>query len=99
MTTSNEETVVQRSVSELLAILDDTGSYQGMTDAEIQSIVDYEKTLSFQRGRTEGTESVLTQHCAAVSASTASALQAQTNMLQSIIDRATNLQLQGVQYG
>lgn len=99
MTTSNEETVVQRSVDELLAILEETGSYQGMTDAEIQSIVDFEKTLSFQRGRTDGTESVLTQHCASVSASTASALQAQTNMLQSIIDRATNLQLQGVQYG
>jgi len=99
MTTSNEETVVQRGVSELLAILEDTGSYQGMTDAEIQSIVDYEKTLSFQRGRTEGTESVLTQHCASVSAATTSALQAQTNMLQSIIDRATNLQLQGVQHG
>ena len=99
MTTSSEETIVQRTVSELLAILEDTDSYQGMTDAEIQSIVDYEKTLPFQRGRTEGTESVLTQHCASVSATTTSALQAQSNMLQSIIDRATNLQLQGVQHG
>lgn len=99
MTTSNEEMAVQRGVSELLAILEDTGSYQGMTDAEIQSIVDYEKTLSFQRGRTEGTESILTQHCASILSETTSALQAQTSMLQSIIDRATNLQLQGVQHG
>ena len=99
MTTSNEEMAVQRGVSELLAILEDTGSYQEMTDAEIQSIVDYEKTLSFQRGRTEGTESVLTQHCASVLSTTANALQAQTSMLQSIIDRSTNLQLQGVQHG
>lgn len=99
MTTSNEEAVVQRTVSELLAILEETGSYQGMTDAEIQSIVDYEKTLSFQRGRTEGTESVLAQHCATISAATESALQAQSSMIQSLIDRATNLQLQGVQHG
>ena len=99
MTTNSDETVVQRSVSELLAILEETGSYQEMTDAEIQSIVDYEKTLSFQRGRTEGTESVLSQHCASVLSATETALQAQTSMLQSIIDRATNLQLQGVQHG
>lgn len=99
MTTSNEETVVQRSVSELLAILEDTGSYQEMTDAEIQSIVDYEKTLSFQRGRTEGTGSVFTQHCASILSETTTALQAQSSMIQSLIDRATNLQLQGVQHG
>ena len=99
MTTNNEEIVVQRSVSELLAILENTGSYQEMTDAEIQSIVDFEKSLSFQQGRTEGTSSVFTQHCASISSATETALQAQTSMLQSIIDRATNLQLQGVQYG
>lgn len=39
----------KRSVAELISL----GTYQGMTDEEIQSIIDFEKNLAEQNGRIE----------------------------------------------
>lgn len=65
MTTDNNEVstevteeVKQRSVSELLQL----DTYQGMTDAEIQSIIDYYKEDSYNQGWQAGnTSAVLTE--------------------------------------
>jgi len=84
MTTDNTE---QRSVSELLQVLETEGTYQGMTDDEIRSIIEHEITSSNA------------QHRATMESLTAASLQAQETMLQSIIDRASNPQMQVVQYG
>lgn len=94
-----EETSTPRSVSELLHILETDGTYQGMTDEEIQSIVDYEKRLSYMSGKQEQMEDEYANHCASMQALTTAALQEQESMLQSIIDRASNPQLQVIQYG
>lgn len=45
--TTNEET--QRSVQELLKL----ETYQGMTDAEIQSLIDYHKLSSYTQGKAD----------------------------------------------
>ena len=94
-----EENSTPRSVSVLLHILETDGTYQGMTDEEIQSIVDYEKQLAHMEGSTEQLHDEYANHCAAMQELTASSLQAQETMLQSIIDRASNPQLQVIQYG
>ena len=104
---TNEETVQEvdeeistpRSVSVLLHILETDGTYQGMTDEEIQSIVDYEKQLSRTEGSTEQLHNEYANHFASIQELTASSLQAQETMLQSIIERASNPQLQVIQYG
>lgn len=96
MTTDNTE---QRSVSELLHVLETDGTYQGMSDDEIQSIIEYEKTRARIAGINEELTSSHAQHRATMESLTASSLQAQETMLQSIIDRATNPQMQVVQYG
>ena len=96
MTTDNTE---QRSVSELLHVLETDGTYQGMTDDEIKSIIEYEKARARIAGINEELTSSHAQHRAAMESMTASSLQAQETMLQSIIDRATSPQLQVVQYG
>lgn len=96
---TSEETSSPRSVSALLHILETDGTYQGMTDEEIQSIVDYEKQLARMEGTTEQLQSEHANHCASMQALTATALQEQETMLQSIIDRASNPQLQVIQYG
>lgn len=96
MTTDNTE---QRSVSELLHVLETEGTYQGMTDDEIRSIIEHEKTCARIAGINEEITSANAQHRAAMESLTAASLQAQETMLQSIIDRATNPQLQVVQYG
>ena len=44
-----EEKPKKRSLSELMALK----TYQGMTDEEIQSIIDFEKQIAMQNGRTE----------------------------------------------
>lgn len=95
----NEETPTPRSVSELLHILETDGTYQGMTDEEIQSIVDYEKQLAHMEGSTEQLHNEYANHCASMQELTASSLQVQEAMLQSIIERASNPQLQVIQYG
>ena len=96
---TGEETSTPRSVSTLLHILETDGTYQGMTDEEIQSIVDYEKQLARMEGKTAQLQEEHANHCASMQALTTSALQEQETMLQSIIDRASNPQLQVVQYG
>lgn len=96
MTTDNTE---QRSVSELLHVLETEGTYQGMTDDEIRSIIEYEKTRARIAGMNEEITSSNAQHRAAMESLTAASLQAQETMLQSIIERASNPQLQVVQYG
>ena len=105
--TTNEEIVQEvggenttpRSVSVLLHILETDGTYQGMTDEEIQSIVDYEKQLARMEGMTEQLHDEYANHCASMQELTASSLQVQEAMLQSIIERASNPQLQVIQYG
>lgn len=47
--TQAEEKPKKRSLSELMALK----TYQGMTDEEIQSIIDFEKQIAMQNGRTE----------------------------------------------
>lgn len=94
-----EETPTPRSVSALLHILETDGTYQGMTDEEIQSIVDYEKQLARMEGSTEQLHNEYENHCASIQELTASSLQVQEAMLQSIIERASNPQLQVIQYG
>lgn len=94
-----EENSTPRSVSVLLHILETDGTYQGMTDEEIQSIVDYEKQLAHMEGSTEQLHDEYANHCASMQKLTASSLQAQETMLQSIIERASNPQLQVIQYG
>ena len=96
---TSENNLNQRSVSVLLNILETTGTYQGMTDAEIQSIVDYEKQISFNDGTIAQMQTEYANHCNAMQQLTASSLQAQETMLQSIIERASNPQLQVIQYG
>ena len=44
-----EEKPKKRSLPELMALK----TYQGMTDEEIQSIIDFEKQIAMQNGRTE----------------------------------------------
>lgn len=109
MTTDNTEQIengneqtsdnAQRSVSVLLDVLQKEGTYQGMTDAEIKSLIDYEKNCSYMDGAREQLKETQQQQRDRIAALTASSLQAQETMLQSIIDRATNPQLQVVQYG
>lgn len=96
---TSESNLNQRSVSVLLNILETTGTYQGMTDAEIQSIVDYEKQLSYVEGETAQTQQNYANHCASIQALTEAALQDQQTMLQFIVERASNPQLQVIQYG
>ena len=98
-----DENVQQRTVTELLQILETDGTYQGMTDAEIQSIVDYKQEVSYATGRTDGlNENVSTLHnqfSNSIRATTTSALQQQTAMIESILEIASNPQLQVIQYG
>ena len=89
----------QRSVSVLLDVLATTGTYQEMSDAEIQSIVDYEKQRSYNEGQLHQMQDEYANNCASMQALTTTALQGQEDMLQSIIDRASNPQLQVIQYG
>lgn len=96
MTTDNTE---QRNVSELLHVLETDGTYQGMTDDEIKSIIEYEKTRARIAGINEELTSSHAQHRAAMESLTASSLQAQETMLQSIIDRASNPQYTVMQHG
>lgn len=92
-----------RSVSELLQILANNGTYQGMTDVEIQSIIDHEKEVSYVQGRTNGLqENVLTvrqQYESAMTSATATALQGQRELLESIMNRASSTRLRVIQYG
>lgn len=109
MTTDNVEQVesdneqptenIQRDVSELLHILETEGTYQGMTDAEIQSIVDHEKHCARMAGRTEQMASAQNAQYEHMRTRMDASLQAQETMLQSIIERASNPKLQVVQYG
>lgn len=96
---TGEEISTHRSVSVLLHILETDGTYQGMTDVEIQSIVDYEKQLARIEGSTEQLHNEYANHCTSIQELTASSLQAQETMLQSIVERASNPQLQVIQYG
>lgn len=68
MTTNETEEVKQRSVSELLQL----DTYQGMTDEEIQSLIDFYKHDSYTQGWQKGnTEAVLDKVEAAQEASAA----------------------------
>lgn len=108
MTTSDEkivdvsekvEEVKQRSISELLIILERDNTFQGMTDSEIKSIIEYEKKLARMEGSSEQLQNDMQKHCSKIETMTEQALQQQNNMLQSILERASNLQLKVVQYG
>lgn len=99
MPTNETSQTTQRTVNQLLSEFELTGTYQNMTDEEIQSLVDYWKQLSYNEGSISATATVFQQHSTAVQAATETALQAQTSMLESIINRATNLHLETVHYG
>lgn len=92
-----------RALSELIQILHETGTYQGMSDAEIQSIIDYEKTVSYNRGHNEGMHEnniAMQQHFdLAMAEATEATLQRQNDMLESILNRARTPQLRVIQYG
>lgn len=92
-----------RSVSELLQILANTGTYQGMTDAELQSIIDHEKEVSYAQGHTDGLQenvlNVRQKYEAALTNATATALQGQRELLESIMNRASSTRLRVIQYG
>lgn len=104
--TTNDETMATsyvdspaRSVSVLLNELKTTNTFKEMTDEEIQSIINYEKQLSYNEGMIAQMQTEYANHYASMQELTASSLQAQETMLQSIIERASNPQLQVIQYG
>lgn len=109
MTTNNEnvETVetetepetTQRSVAVLLNILQTENTFQGMTDAEIQSIIDYEKNLSYMQGQSTQQQNSYTDYHTTMQSRMSAALQEQQSMLESIMNRASNSQSTVVQYG
>ena len=88
-----------RTISELLNVLATTGTYQGLTDEEIQLIVDYEKNRSFIEGQSTTFQTNAQSYHAAALAQNAASLQSQEIMLQSIIDRASNPQYVVMQHG
>ena len=95
MTTNENEVTTPRSVATLLAL----DTYQGMTDDEIQSLIDYYVATTEANTRATTMNDITSQNIATVATNAQTVAQAQAAMLQSIIDRATNLQLQGVQHG
>ena len=95
MPTNENEVTTPRSVATLLTL----DTYQGMTDEEIQSLIDYHISITEASTRAATLNDVTAQNIAAVTTNSQTVAQAQAAMLQSIIDRATNLQLQGVQHG
>lgn len=99
MPTNEPENEIQestpRSISALLAL----GTYQGMTDEEIQIVIDYYVSLAEINTRSDTINAQTTQSIATAVSDAHTLAQTQAAMLQSIIDRATNLQLQGVQHG
>lgn len=104
--TTNDETVTTnyvdlppRSVSVLLNELQTTNTFKEMTDEEIQSIINYEKQVSYNEGMIAQMQTEQANHCTSMQEITASSLQAQEAMLQSIVERASNPQLQVIQYG
>lgn len=96
---SNVQEPKQRNISELLVILEQDKTFQGMTDDEIFSILEYEKNLAAINAQTMQSQINAANYQSAMQNLTNNALQQQNNMLQSIIDRASNLQLKVVQYG
>ena len=92
-----------RAISELMQILHETGTYQEMSDAEIQSVIDYEKTVSYNHGYNEGLHEnniAMQQHFdMAMAEATGATLQRQSDMIESILNRARNTQLRVIQYG
>lgn len=97
--TTNDETTVARSVSVLLEILANENTYQGMTDEEIQSIVNYKEHLAYQNGRADECAAMQAQYSSEMLRVTQQSLQAETDLLQSIVERASNPVLEVVQYG
>lgn len=95
MPTNENEVTAPRSVATLLSL----DTYQGMTDDEIQSLIDYYVATAEANTRATTMNDITAQNIAAVTTNAQTVAQAQAAMLQSIIDRATNLQLQGVQHG
>lgn len=96
---TNEETTIARSVSVLLEILDNEKTYQGMTDEEIQSIVNYKEHIAYQNGRADEGSAMHAQYNSEMLKTTQQSLQAETDLLQSIVERASNPVLKVVQYG
>ena len=96
---TNEETTIARSVSVLLEILANENTYQGMTDEEIQSIVNYKEHMAYQNGRADESSAMHTQYNSEMLKVTQQSLQAETDLLQSIVERASNPVLEVVQYG
>lgn len=96
---TNEEISTQRSISVLMNILETDGTFKDMTDAEIQSIIDYEKHIAYMNGTNAQLQNEHATYCTSMQEITASSLQAQEAMLQSIVERASNPQLQVIQYG
>lgn len=96
---TNKETTIARSVSVLLEILDNEKTYQGMTDEEIQSIVNYKEHMAYQNGRADECSVIQSQYTSEMVKATQQSLQAETTLLQSIVERASNPVLEVVQYG
>lgn len=97
--TEPEPEVTPRSVAVLLNILQTENTFQGMTDAEIQSIVDYEKNMSFMQGKSTQQQNSYTDYHTTMQSRMDAALQEQQSMLESIMNRASNSQSTVVQYG
>lgn len=97
--TEPEPEATPRTVAVLLNILQTDNTFQGMTDAEIQSIIDYEKNMSFMQGQSAQQQNSYTNYRTTMQSRMDAALQEQQSMLESIMNRASNSQSAVVQYG
>lgn len=96
---TSEEIIESRAVSVLLNILETDKTFAGMTDAEIQSIITYKEQLAYSKGRTDESADLQEAYRTNMHRQMQTSLQTETDLLQSIIDRASNPVLKVVQYG
>lgn len=81
MTTENEVIEYVRDIDTLLAL----DTYQGMSDAEIQSIIDYKVSVAEERATNAAHLDMTAQNGRAMVEAQAQAVQASTYMLQSLL--------------
>ncbi len=96
---TSEEIVESRAVSVLLNILETDKTFAGMTDAEIQSIITYKEQLAYSKGRTDESADLQEGYRANMYRQMQTSLQTEADLLQSIVERASNPVLKVVQYG
>lgn len=81
MTTDGEVIDYVRDINTLLEL----DTYQGMSDAEIQSIIDYKVSVAEERATNAAHLDMVAQNGRAMVAAQAQAAQASTYMLQSLL--------------